>query len=442
MSESENLSTFKIDVHEEPAWRRVIDVEVDAPQVTSAFSRAYATLSRKARFQGFRPGKAPMELVRRRLSGEAEREVLQSLIAESLQEAYRAHKMVPISDPKISGVHLKEGEAMRYRVEVDIRPTVQADHYHKLVLEKKKRPVTEQDIDGTVQRVRERRSELLPVERPARRGDQALCDLQETTADRPEADRQKMTDVRLELDPERIFPEFADGLLGLAAGDSKDISITYPSDYGNTGLAGRHVGYHIAVKQVLERRLPELTPEFLTSLAGDIKSEGDLRARIRADLEAQAELDALRELDSEIISQVIAKNPLELPRSLVDDYVERLTRDLQQSNPQVSQEEVAARYREMGIRQVRWEFLYHAIADKEQVEVSEAEVDEWLGRYAESQGISPAEARKRAHSTGQVSRIRDNLLENKVLAHLRERSTITEVPASGRIIAPGGGKTS
>jgi trigger factor len=125
----------------------------------------------------------------------------------------------------------------------------------------------------------------------------------------------------------------------------------------------------------------------------------------------------------------------------VDDYVERLTRDLQQSDPNVSPEDVAARYKEMGIRQVQWEFLYHAIADKENVDVSDAEVDEWLGRYAQSQGLSPEEARKRARSTGQVSRIRDNLLENKVLALLRERSTITVQPVAGKIITPGGGKT-
>jgi FKBP-type peptidyl-prolyl cis-trans isomerase (trigger factor) len=99
---------------------------------------------------------------------------------------------------------------------------------------------------------------------------------------------------------------------------------------------------------------------------------------------------------------------------------------------------VEKRYKEMGIRQVRWEFLYHAIADKENMAVSEAEVDEWLERYAQSQGIAPAEARKKAQQTGQISRIRDNLMENKVLTFLRERSTVTETAVPGTIIAPGG----
>ncbi len=441
MDESEDLSAFKIAVHEEPAWRRVIDVEVDAPQVENAFSRAYATLGKRTRFPGFRPGKAPMEMVRRRLSVEAEREVLQALISESLQEAYREHKLVPVSDPKISSVHLKEGEAMRYRVEVDIRPSVHVDHYNGLVLEKKTRPVTEQDIDGTILRVRERRSEWVTVDRPARRGDAVLCDLLEITADRPEADRQHMNDVPLELDPERVFPEFADGLLGVAAGQERAVALTYPADYGNAGLAGRSVEYRVHVKEVKERRLPELTPDFLTSLAGDIKTENDLRARIRVDLEAQVEVDSVRELNSDIITRILEKNPLELPRSLVDDYLQRLTEDLQKSNPGVTQEEVAARYKEMGIRQVRWEFLYHAIADKEKVDVTEAEVDEWLERYAQSQGLEAADAKKRARSSGQVSRIRDNLLENKILSLLRERSTITVPPVPGRIVTPGGAKS-
>jgi FKBP-type peptidyl-prolyl cis-trans isomerase (trigger factor) len=124
----------------------------------------------------------------------------------------------------------------------------------------------------------------------------------------------------------------------------------------------------------------------------------------------------------------------------VDDYVARLTEDLRKSNPGVSEAEVVGRYKEMGIRQVRWEFLYHAIADKEKVDVTDAEVDGWLERYAQTQDTSLEEARKRARTTGQLPRIRDNLLENKVLALLRERSTITVKPEVGSLIVPGGGR--
>jgi trigger factor len=438
MSESTVIGAFKIDVREEPAWRRVIDVEVAAPQVADAFSQAFASLGKKAKFPGFRPGKAPKEFIRRRLGPEAEREVLRTLIALSLEQAYRTHKLVPISDPKISGVHVKEGEAMRYRVEVDIRPTVQANHYTGLVLQKPTRPVTEEDIDGTILRVRERRAEYITVERSARRGDVARCDLQETTPDRNEKSRQHMQDVILDLDPERVFPEFADGLLGLKAGDSKAISILYPQDYGNSNLAGRAVDYQVTLKEVKERRLPELSPEFLATLAGDIRSADDLRSRVRVDLEAQVEEDAIRVLNTEIITQVLAKNPLELPQSLVDDYVARLTQDLKESNPDVTQDEVAARYKEMGIRQVRWEFLYHTIADKEKVTVTDQDVNEWLGLYAQVHGIPQEEARKKVQQAGQLARIRDSLLEKKVLALLRDRSTITELAVPGKVVAPGG----
>jgi trigger factor len=440
MSDQTASEVFKIEVHEEPAWRRVIDVEVAAGEVNEAFSRAFTSLGKKAKFPGFRPGKAPREVVRRRLAPEAEREVLQNLIAESLEAAYRTYKLVPISDPHISSVHLKEGEAMRYRVEVDIRPTVPAEHYNGLVLQKKKHPVSVEDVEGTLLRVRERRAEFVAVERAATRGDVALCDLQEITPDRLHNERQNLTDVVLELNPERVFPEFADGLLGLKAGDRKQISLGYPDDYANSKLAGRRVDYEVKVKQVRERRLPELNEEFLKTLAGDITSTDDLRARVRADLEAQVEADAVRELNSEIVDQVLAKNPFDLPRSLVEDYLQRLLEDLKKSNPAVTYDEVSARYKEMGSRQVRWQFLYHAIADKEKVDVTEAEVDEWLAGYAEAQRLSAEEARKRARDTGQISRIRDNMLENKVLTLLRERSTITELAVSENVIvAPGEG---
>jgi trigger factor len=321
---------------------------------------------------------------------------------------------------------------------VDIRPTVKVDHYTGLVLEKQTRPISNEDVEGTILRVRERRAEYHHVDRPAMRTDVTMCDLEEITADRAEADRQHMKDVVLELDPERVFPEFADGLLGARSGESRAIVLSYPADYGNTQLAGRTVEYKVTIKEVKERRLPELTPEFLSTLAGDIKSVDDLKTRVRADLEAQVEADAIRDLHSEIVSKVLDANPLELPRSLVDDYLERLTQDLKRSHPEVTPEEVESRYKEMGMRQVRWEFLYHAIADKEKVGISDAEVDEWLLRYADSQGMTPEEAKKRAKGSGQLSRIRDNLMENKVLTLLRERSTITERAVPGKIITPGG----
>jgi trigger factor len=442
MNESASTDAFKIDVHEEPAWRRVIDVEITREEVTRTFSRAFTALGRKAKFPGFRPGKVPKEILEKRLGPEAEREVLSVLVSASLQKAYESHHMVPVSEPKISGVELKRGEALRYRVEVDIRPTVEPDNYDGLVLEKKKRPITDDDVHGTIERVREQRAEYVAVERPSARGDVVVCDLQETTVDRSEAERQEMKDVTLELNPERVFPEFADGLLNIQAGEHKDIDLEYPKEYGNSSLAGRKVTYSVLVKEVKARRLPKLTPEFLGSLAGDIKSEDDLKAKVREDLEGQVEQEAQRELNNEIIAQVLAKNALELPVSLVADYLARLTEDLKRNNPEVTAQEVETRYKEMGVRQVRWEFMYHAIADKEKVTVSDQEVAGWLKRYAESQGIDSEEAKKQAQSSGQVNRIRDNILENKVLSLLRERSTITELVTSGGVIAtPGAGAT-
>jgi trigger factor len=443
MNEAASTDAFKIDVHEEPAWRRVIDVEITQEEVTRAFSRAFSALGKRAKFPGFRPGKVPREILEKRLGPEAEREVLSALVSASLQQAYQSHKIVPVSEPKISGVHLKRGEALRYRVEVDIRPTVNPEHYDGLVLEKKKRPITDEDIKDTIERVREQRAEYVTVERPSARGDVVVCDLHEITADRPEAERQEMKDVSLELNPERVFPEFADGLLNIQAGEKKAIDLEYPKEYGNSNLAGRKVSYSVAVKEVKARRLPDMTPEFLGSLSSDITSEDDLVAKVREDLEGQVEQEAQRELNNEIITQVLAKNAIELPASLVDDYLKRLTEDLKRNNPEVTAEEVETRYKEMGIRQVRWEFIYHAIADKEKVTVSDEELASWLERYAQSQNIDPEEAKKQAQSSGQVDRIRDNILENKVLSLLRERSTITELATSGGVIAaPGAGTKS
>jgi trigger factor len=441
MTDSAPESAAKFDVHEEPAWRRVIDVEIGADEVAAAYTKAYKDYQKHAKVPGFRPGKVPRTIVAQRFGPQVQREVLNALIPAALAEAYRQHHLRPITNPELSDVYLKEGEPFRFRAALEVKPDLDPKDYTGLVLEKKKHPITQDHVDQTIERIRERRAEYALSSEPARRGDVVVCDLEETTPGRADGDRQMMSDVSLDLHPERIMPEFADGLLGVRAGESRSIAVTYPDDHGNKGLAGRKVEFRISVKEVKLRKLPELTTEFFSKLSGDIKSLEDLRALVTADLEAQVEQEAIRALNSEIITQVLAKNPFELPPSLMIDYLARLTEDLKQRQPDITPEQVESQYRELGVRQVRWEFLYHAIADKEGVTVSDEDLNAWLGRFAETQGIDIEEARRQLAGADQVARIRDNILENKVLSFLRERSTITELPLAGNLIAtPGEGR--
>jgi len=439
MSDSTPDLGFKIEVHEEPAWKRVIDVEVPASAVDEAFTRACKSYQGKAKVPGFRPGKVPREIVERRFEPEIKREVLNTLIPQSLSHAYRTHGLIPITDPELSNLHLEAGEPFRYRAQIEIRPTVEVRDYDSLVVHKKTRPVTREHVDETIERIRDQHAEYTPAERASIRGDVVMCDLQETTADRPEAERQDMADVSLELNPERVFPEIADGLVGVRAGETRSITVRYPDGHGNQALAGRTAEFSISVKQVRQRHVPELDSAFFESLSGDITSLDDLQGKVREDLESQTEAEAQREINNEIITQVLSKNPFDLPESLIRDYLARLAEDLKRKEPGITEEEVDKRYKETGIRQVRWEFLYHAIADKESVKVEDADVEAWLEHFAAVQGMDKEDARKALTGSGQVDRIRENLLENKVLSLIRDRSTIMELPTSGSglIVAPG-----
>ncbi len=444
MSESTPDLGFKIEVHEEPAWKRVIDVEVPASAVDEAFTRACKSYQTKARVPGFRPGKVPREIVERRFEPDIKREVLNTLIPQSLSQAYRTHGLIPITDPELSNVHLKAGEPFRYRAQIEVRPTVEVRDYDGLVVHKKKRPVTREHVDETIERIRDRRAEYTPVERTSMRGDVVVCDLQETTADRPEAQRQQMADVSLELNPERVFPEFADGLVGVRAGETRSITVQYPAEHGDQALAGRTAQFSITVKDVRQRRVPELDAAFFESLSADITSLDDLKSKVREDLESQTETEAQREINNDLITEVLSRNPFDLPESLIRDYLTRLALDLKRHQPDITEEEVDKRYKNTGIRQVRWEFLYHAIADQESVKVEDADVEAWLEHFAAVQGMDTEDARKALTGSGQVDRIREDLLENKVLSLIRDRSTIMELPTSGSglIIAPGeGGKS-
>jgi trigger factor len=439
MTESAGGETVKIEVREEPAWRRVIDVEIPAGQVTAAYTRVFKQYQKDARLPGFRPGKVPLEVIERRYGSQALRDVLDLLVPPVLTQAYRDHGLVPISDPELSNFKLDPGEPMSFRATVDVRPDVEPKAYTGLVLQKPSLPVREEHIDETVEHIRERRAEFVARDQAAMRGDWLLCDLVESsTGSDGRPNRRELTEVTLELNPERLYPELADGLLGVRAGESRGIDMTHPEASENKDLAGRKVHYDVSVKEVRVRQLPELTPEFLKTLADDVASVEDLRARVRADLEMQAAAEVRRAVNSEIIREVVTRNDFELPQSLVNEYLSRLWEDLKKSQPEIKREEVDAQYRELGVRQVRWEFLYHAIAGAEKIEVTDADVDGWLERFAQHEGVALEKVKADLAGSNRVARIRDNILEAKVLDFLFEKATVTELPVQTQLIQPPG----
>lgn len=439
MTREEAGTEVKIKVSEEPAWKRVIDVEVPAEQMASAYEDAIKEYKKKAKVPGFRVGKVPRSIIEQRFGAEMEREVLQKSISQSLRQAYQAHNLRPITEPQLSNVEAKKGEGLKYRAVVEVRPVIDATGYKGLVLKKNIRSVTVEHVDQTIERIREQRALHVATEEPAQRDDLVVCDLQETTEDQPESKRRLMKDVTLVLNPERVFKEFADGLMGVKSGQSRNISLAYPDTYENKELAGRNVDYLAKVKEVKVRKLPEMDEEFLKSLSGDVKNLDDLKSRVRADLESQTEQESIQEVNREIVTQLLDKNPFDLPSSLLNDYMSRLKEDLSKNQSEEPSEELEARYKEMGLRQVRWEFLYHAIADKEKVAVTEEEMTAWLTQYAQSRGVEIEDAKKQLAGTSHVSRVMDNILENKVLSFLRDKSTITETPAEGNLIVTPGG---
>lgn len=439
MTEQDTSSDIRIDVVEEPAWRRVIDIEVGSNRVAEAYQEVFKEYQKKAKVPGFRPGKVPLAMVEKRYEAQAHQDVLERLVPKTLSKAYQDHKLMPITDPEFSNLHLKRGEPLKFRAVVEVRPDVEPKDYTGLVLQKQVRKITDTDVDETIKRVREQRAEYHKADQRSARGDQVICSMKEISEDVPEEKRRNLEDVPIQLDPERVFPEIADALTGAQAGETRTLTLTYPEEYNDKDLAGRTVTYEATVKEVQVKELPELNEEFLKTLGGDIGTLDQLKAKVREDLEAQTEDEAQRALRNAAISQVLEHNAFELPGSLVRDYLSRLTEDIKKKQPDITVEQVESQYKEMGERQVRWEFLYHAIAQKESLEVTEEDINTWLDRFAKNYGMTREDAKKQLAGSNQVARVQDTILENKVLDYLLAQGTVTELPTGGGIITPPGG---
>ena len=136
MSGETTESAVKVEVHEEPAWRRVIDVEIGVEAVDAAYAEVYKNLQKQAKIPGFRPGKAPLDMIRKRYGDRVEEDVLNILIPNTLTRVYREHNLIPITNPRLSNLHLKPGEPMRYRAAIEVRPEITPQGYDNLVLQK------------------------------------------------------------------------------------------------------------------------------------------------------------------------------------------------------------------------------------------------------------------------------------------------------------------
>ncbi|MEX0971794.1 MAG: trigger factor [Solirubrobacterales bacterium] len=416
-------------VSELPGSRVSVAVEVPAAEVDRAVNRAARALAREMRMPGFRKGKAPPSLVIQRIGFAA---VLEEAIREALPEWYEkallGSGIAPVGDPSVEVVSTPEGEGepLAFKFEIGVRPEAELGEYKGLEVGRAEPQPAEEMVEREVERIREGFAKLEPVERAAAEGDVLLVDF-EGLLDGKAFEGGKASDYLLELGANQLIEGFEEQLFGAESGETRRVEVSFPDDYQAEELAGEDAVFTVEVKEVREKILPELDDDF-ASEASEFETVEELRADIAKRLAEAVGERAEQDFRVAAVDAVAAEAKLELPEELATaratERWERVERQLaQRGMTPDSFLQMQGKTREQTIEEskpeaeaeLKREAVLAAIADAEQIEVSDEEMLEALAHPAEHERTTPEKLLKRLRESGRETMIRDDIRFRKAI---------------------------
>ena len=415
---------------------RSVNVEVDARSVQQAFDRAYGELRRSARVKGFRPGKVPRSVLERMYGAGMPEEVERALVADTLAAAIGQAEVTPISEPDIDAEPPQPGQAFRYTARVEVKPEITLPDDLSAV--KGRRPVVEVDdaeVDAELERIREHHVSLVEEPEDTQAADDHVLLLDfEGRIDGELFQGGAAKGVDLRLGTGTMVPGFEDQLVGVRAGEDRQLTVTFPDDYGPAEISGKEAVFDCHVLAVRRRELPALDDE-LAKDAGDFGSLEELRGNIVAERRKQQEQSSERALNESLIESLIGLTDFEVPAGVVERQLQGQMRQLhEQFQGRVPDEVIHQQLRRMqedgrpvAERRVREAFLIEKIVGEQGCEASQEEVDARLAEMAGAQGMDADTLRQMAQQQGWLQAIEHELIEQKAYAWLAGQATIEDV---------------
>ena len=374
---------------------RRMQVQVPAERVSKEIATRLKELSRTARLKGFRPGKAPLTVIRQQFGQQVHREVIGQLLQSSFSEAVTQNQLAPAGSPRIEPQSVAEGQDLTYVATFEVLPEVTLRPFESLEIERITAEVTEADIDAMIERLRKQQMKYAAVTRAAASGDKVAVNFDGSIDGTPFAGG-KGENVAIILGEGRMLAQLEQGLMGAAAGETRELGVDFPADYRATELVGKHATFKVEVKSVEEPALPALDEEFCKSFG---VTEGGL-AQLRQDVAAnmRRELDqALRNRNkTAVMEKLYQANPIEVPNALLETQVRNMQVEIMRRTgaKDVSQAPAREPLLEPARRRVALGLLVNDLIRREQIVLdparSNARLDEMVGAYGDAAALKRA----------------------------------------------------
>jgi len=413
--------------------KREISVEIPAEEVTRETEALIAKYQKVVRLPGFRSGHVPASIIRQRFKEEIKSDVVETLVPRYFRQETEKQGMVPVSQPRVSDLHVHEGEPLRFKASFEIMPQIKVEGYKELRADRPEIAVKDEDVEEALASVREQHATYTSIEGSSLAdGDFAQASMDgKPKEDDPTSKPVHMDEILIEIGGKNTVPEFTEHLRGANAGDTREFEVRYPADSNDKRLAGKTFVYTVKVHAIKQKNLPELSDDFAKEL-GEFSSLDQVRKQIRENMEAERKHSAERESKDKLVAELVRRNDFEVPESLVDRQIDvRLERGLRALAAQGMKIEdmkkmdlprLRAGQRDQAVQDVKSSLLLERIAELEQIRVSDEEFDRELEALARQSKQTPEAVRAKLTQDGGLDRIRNRIRSEKTLDFLYHQS--------------------
>ena len=422
-----------VSVESTEGLERRMKVEVPAERVEGEIEKRLKDMGRRARIKGFRPGKAPLKVVRQQYGAQVREDVVSEFVRSSWVQAISEQKLRPVGNPRIEEHKVSKDEGLTFTAVFEVFPDIELTGHEGIRIERPTAEISGADVDAMIDKLRAQRIEWEPVERAAADGDRVSIDFEGTIAG--EAFRGGAgNDVAIVLGEGRMLADFEAGLKGIESGEERTVEVVFPADYGSEEVAGKTAQFKIKARKVEQSRLPELNDEFCKAFG--IEEGGVERFRAEVEENMREELrQRVRELvKRQVLDKLVEAHQFDVPVALVEQEIRALRNDMaRRMNPGAKPDEAVKLpprepFEQPAKFRVALGMLIGEIVRKHEIRVDAAKVQEKLQQIGESYGDAEGVIKIYRSNPDLMSQVETAVLEEQVVDWLLERANVTEKP--------------
>ncbi|MBZ5606242.1 MAG: trigger factor [Acidobacteriia bacterium] len=418
--------------------KHALEITVPVAEIDQETERVVADIQKKVKLPGFRPGHAPLSLVKTRFAGDIRQDVLEKVVPRAFRAAVDKDHLQVVGQPDISDVHFHAGEPLKFKAEFEVAPEFELGEYRGVLVNYSEPEVLDEEINKRIDEVREQKAEYVNEDpRPLADGDYAVISLESVSG---VAEKVSQDELMIKIGDEATMAAFSENLRGVPPEESREFDVTYPEDYERKTLAGRTVRFKATVKAVRRKELPEANDEFAKDL-GDYQTLDELKNAVRSTIQREKEYRAQEDAKHQLIDRLVDAHDFQVPNIYVDRQIEMNVENQLRSlaaqgvDPRgikLDWTKVRESQKDKATRDVKASLLLDKIGEREAIHATQEEVDKEVQRIARQQREAVAVTRAKLQKDGTIGRIAGHIRTEKTLNFLFEQARKEAAPSESK----------